>query len=205
MSGTLDLGLFPLDLVALPGERVPLLLFEPRYRQLYADCVLEDLPFVIVQAGPSGTVTVGCSLRFTALVRRFADGRLSVVATGESPVEVLDETEGRLYFSATVRELVDDVVAPEPGLADEVLGRFRELAGLAADAHPGAEAGVPLSYGIAGSIDLPSGPKQELLESRDENERLRMLRALLATADRDAQHTRLAAARAQTNGKVSHP
>lgn len=205
MSGLLDLGLFPLDLVALPGERMPLLLFEPRYRQLYADCVLEDRPFAIVQAGPSGTVTVGCSLRFTTLVRRFADGRLSVVATGETPVEIVDETEGRLYFSATVRELADADVTPEPGLADEVLGRFRELSGRPEGARPGEEEGVALSYGIAAAIEIPPGPKQELLESRDENERLRMVRALLATADHDAQHARLAAARAKTNGKVSHP
>lgn len=205
MSGPLDLGLFPLDLVALPGEPVPLLLFEPRYRQLYADCVLEDRPFVIVQAGPSGTVTVGCSLRFTTLVRRFADGRLSVVATGEEPVELIDETEGHLYFSATVRPLADDEVVPEPGLADGVLGRYRELAGIAEGVRPGEAEGVPLSYGIAASVEIPSAAKQELLESRDENERLRMVRALLATADRDAQHARLAARRAQTNGKVSHP
>jgi ATP-dependent Lon protease len=71
MADLPDLGLFPLDLVVLPGERVPLHLFEPRYRQLYADCVLEDEPFVIVQAGPTGTADVGCSARFETLVRRF--------------------------------------------------------------------------------------------------------------------------------------
>ena len=49
MDHLVDLGLFPLELVLLPGERVPLHLFEPRYRQLYADSVLEDRPFVVVQ------------------------------------------------------------------------------------------------------------------------------------------------------------
>lgn len=59
MSEIADLGLFPLGLVLLPSERAPLHLFEPRYRQLYADCVLEDTPFVVVQAGPTGTADVG--------------------------------------------------------------------------------------------------------------------------------------------------
>ena len=51
MDSPRDLGLFPLDLVLLPGERIPLHLFEARYRQLYADCVLDDHPFVVVRSG----------------------------------------------------------------------------------------------------------------------------------------------------------
>src|SRR4029450_941005 len=102
VSDPLDLGLFPLDLVLLPGERIPLHLFEPRYRQLYADCVLEDSPFVVLQAGPPGTADVGCSALFESLVRRFEDGRLNVIVAGVEPVRVIEETEGRLYFSARV-------------------------------------------------------------------------------------------------------
>ena len=143
MGGVHDLGLFPLRLVLLPGERVALHLFEPRYRQLYADCVLEQRPFAIVQATATGTVAVGCSARFETLVRRYEDGRLDVVALGLEPVEVLDETEGHLYFSAVVRRLEDAPSAPEPSLVREVLTRYRALAGLAPDAPPKLPEGVP--------------------------------------------------------------
>ena len=205
MGDLVDLGLFPLDLVILPGEKVPLHLFEPRYRQLYADCVLEDRPFVIVQAGPTGPADVGCSTRFDTLVRRFEDGRLNVIVVGLEPVELVEESEGRLYFSARVRPLADDPGEPEAELADRVLTRFRALAGLPDDAMPPAPEGVPLSYAIAGAFELPPGPKQELLESRDEAGRLAMVQEILSAVDQELQHARLAAERASSNGRVATP
>ena len=42
-----NLGLFPLAIVLLPGERMPLHIFEPRYRELIADCTLGARPFVL--------------------------------------------------------------------------------------------------------------------------------------------------------------
>lgn len=205
MSDPLDLGLFPLDLVLLPGEKAPLHLFEPRYRQLYADCTLEDLPFVVVQAGVTGTADVGCSARFETLVRRFEDGRLNVVVQGIAPVRLIEETEGHLYFSARVQPLDDDPAAAPPELVADVLARFRDLAGLGDDALPEASEGVAFSYAVAGAFTLPPESKQELLESRDEGERLGIVADLLAAVDKEMQHARMAAERAGTNGRVSTP
>lgn len=205
VSESLDLGLFPLDLVLLPGEKAPLHLFEPRYRQLYADCTLEDQPFVVLQAGPTGTAEVGCTARFETLVRRFEDGRLNVIVQGVAPVRLVEETEGRLYFSALVEPLVDDGAVAPPELVADVLTRFRALAGLGPDDTPEAPEGVALSYAIAGAFDLPPAAKQELLESRDEGARLAMVAELLTTVDREVEHAKMAAHRAGTNGKVSTP
>lgn len=205
MSDSLDLGLFPLDLVLLPGEKAPLHLFEPRYRQLYADCTLEDQPFVVVQSGPAGAAEVGCTARFETLVRRFEDGRLNVIVRGVAPVRLIEETDGRLYFSALVEPLEDDPAPAPPELVADVLSRFRALAGLGESEMPEAPAGVPLSYAVAGTFALPSAPKQELLESRDESARLTMLADLLATVDKEIEHARMAAHRAGTNGRVSTP
>lgn len=205
MSDPLDLGLFPLDLVLLPGEKAPLHLFEPRYRQLYADCTLEDVPFVVVHGGLTGTAEVGCSARFESLIRRFEDGRLNVIVQGVTPVRLVEETEGRLYFSALVEELEDASAAPDPALVEDVLTRFRALAGLGEDGMPEAPDGVPLSYAVAGVFELPLDAKQRLLESRDEAERLAMVADLLAAVDKEMEHARMAAHRAGTNGKVSTP
>ena len=205
MSDRLDLGLFPLDLVLLPGERVPLHLFEPRYRQLYADCVLEDLPFVILRTSPQGTEDVGCSARFETLVQRFEDGRLNVVVAGVEPVRVVEETDGRLYFSAQVEPLADEPGDAPEALVTKVMERYRALAGLEASAPPGLPEGVPRSYGVASRFELPPEPKQELLEERSESRRLEIVDDLLAQVDREMAHARLAARRASTNGKVSTP
>ncbi len=169
-----DLGLFPLGLVLLPGERAPLHLFEPRYRQLLADCVLDDRPFVILQDHGDGASPIGCRARFIALGRRFADGRMNVTVVGEEIVRVLEETSGRTYLTAWVEQVPDDAAdAPEAARA-EVLDLFArlvaEVAGSAAP--PPVPDDIPLSYAIAGMIEMPAEPKQELLECRDEPTRL---------------------------------
>lgn len=205
MSDALDLGLFPLDLVLLPSEKIPLHLFEPRYRQLYADCILEDRPFVVVRAGATGTADVGCAARFATLVRRFEDGRLNVIVEGVEPVLLREETEGHLYFSALVEPLADDQAPVPPELADGVLRRYRDLAGLGEDAVPAAPEGTPLSYAMAATLELDPGAKQRLLESRDEGHRLALLNEMLDDVDREVRHARTAAQRASSNGRVSTP
>jgi ATP-dependent Lon protease len=207
MDGDHDLGLFPLGLVLLPGEQVPLHLFEPRYRQLLADCVMEERPFVIALATEGGVARVGCTARFETLLRRFVDGRMNVAVAGERPVEILTETSGRLYATAAVRELEDGPSTPSAADVEEVTGLFRsiteQVTGTAKD--PEVPEGVPLSYAIAAAVDLAPPAKQELLESRDEAERLGQLVRILRAAQEGIDRSRLAAERAQSNGRVVAP
>jgi ATP-dependent Lon protease len=200
-----DLGLFPLPVVLLPGERIPLHLFEPRYRTLFADCVLAERPFVLVLGSDEGTAGVGCAARFDTLVRRFADGRMNVLVSGAAPVEIVDATDGRPYASAQVRRLDDEAAPADAELADAALGLYRRLSeqvtGAAKD--PEAPPGVPLSYAIAGAIELEAPVKQRLLEARREDERLRLVHGILAEAVEGIDRSRIAADRAQRNGRVT--
>jgi Lon protease-like protein len=210
VSDLVDLGLFPLGMVLLPGEQVPLHVFEPRYRQLTADCVLEDRPFVIVQTGTAGTEQVGCTARFERLLRRFVDGRMNLTIVGVDPVEIeetLPPADARLYLSARVRTLTDEAREADPALVEAVRALYRALSeqvtGEAKD--PDIPDGVPVSYAVAGAVDLAVEPKQELLELRDEGERLERLRVILESAHAGMDRVKVAAERAQRNGKVSAP
>lgn len=203
---TRDLGLFPLDLVLVPGERIPLHIFEPRYRQLYADCVLEDRPFVLVRAEEGVAAEIGCAARFEELLQRMEDGRLSVIVRGVEAVRIVEETEGSLYFSALCETLADEPGPVDVNLAEEVRTLYTELSkrvtGETRTITP--EDGVPLSYAVAGAVEIAAPIKQLLLESRDENARmLRVIRAMqLALQAEDRAD--VAEQRAKTNGKVSH-
>jgi Lon protease-like protein len=210
VSDLVDLGLFPLGMVLLPGEQVPLHVFEPRYRQLTADCVFDERPFVVVQAGPEGAARVGCTARFESLLRRFGDGRMNLSVIGIDPVaieETLAPTDARLYLAARVRTLADEPRAADPALVEAVRALYRALSeqvtGEAKD--PDVPDGVPVSYAVAGAVDLAVEPKQELLELRDEGERLERLRGILESAQAGMDRVTVAAERAQRNGKVSAP
>ena len=200
-----NLGLFPLGLVLLPGEHVPLHIFEPRYRALIADCTLGARPFVLSFATDDGVTKIGCTAHPQALVRRFADGRMNLIVEGGERVEIVEQTTGELYITARVRGIMDIDEPANEALAGEATERFTRLsAAVAGAAHePDVREGVPLSYAIAGSFELDPAPKQLLLESRSETERLTLIRSLLDTALAGLDRQEVAAERAHSNGKVT--
>ena len=200
-----NLGLFPLGLVLLPGERLPLHIFEPRYRALIADCTLGAQPFVLSLGTENGVARTGCTATPDTLLRRFDDGRMNLIVEGGKPVEILEQTAGELYVTARVRTLVDDDDPGDETLVGEVRKRVRRLSETVAGAahDPDVRNGVPLSYAIAGAIELDPMPKQRLLESRSETERLTLVSSLLDTALSGPDRQDVAAERAHTNGKVT--
>ena len=200
-----DLGLFPLGMVLLPGERVPLHIFEARYRALFADCTLGSRLFVLSLATEDGVARVGCTANPKTLLRRFADGRMNIVVQGVERVEVVAQTDGEPYLTARVESVPDVDETVDPVVAAAVTERFRRLAETVAGAsrEPDTADGVPLSYAIAGALDLDAVTKQRLLESRAEPERLSLVQSLLDTALDGLDRQEIASERASTNGKVT--
>ena len=67
MAETGTLPLFVLPMVLVPGEIQSLRIFEPRYRQMLDDCLLDDKPFGMIMTDPlafhngwNGPRTFGC-------------------------------------------------------------------------------------------------------------------------------------------------
>lgn len=207
MTDAREMGLFPLGVTLLPGERVPLHLFEPRYRQLFADCSSTDETFVMVLASDEERATVGCAARFETLVHRFDDGRINVVVLGIEPVEILEDTSGKEYVTAHVRPLADAPYTPDTALEDEVRALFRDLSSRITGTPQDLEVpdGLPLSFAVAGTLELGPQIKQDLLEQRKEADRLLRVRDILISAREGMGTEHVASERAQRNGKVSHP
>lgn len=206
MPETPTYGLFVLDLVLVPGERIPLHIFEPRYRALFADCVLADIPFVIVHRNEGALAQVGCTARFEELLERHEDGRVSVVVAGIAPVELLEEVEGRPYAQARCQPLTDPPGPGDPASAAQAARLFSELAE-ATTGHPAlpdARDDIAWSYVLAAHLELSTRLKQDLLEARDEGVRLSFLIEALELELAAAARAQLAAERAPTNGKVPH-
>jgi ATP-dependent Lon protease len=206
MSDTREMGLFPLGMALLPGERVPLHLFEPRYRELFADCTRNDLSFVLVLADDDDRASVGCEARFDELVHRFDDGRINVVVVGVEVVEIGEETSGKDYLTAEVRALADDPYEPQAALETEVRELFRDLSARVTGTPRDLEEppGVPLSFAAAGTLELGPQIKQELLEQRNETHRLERVRDILKATSEGMGPEHVASERAQRNGKVTH-
>ena len=202
----MELPIFELPVVILPGELLPLHIFEERYQRMIGHCLESAEPFGIVFRDEEGTAhRTGCTARVTEVLERFDDGRMNVVVTGERPFRVLERFEGADYPAGEVAPIMpeDESDEEDPEAADIARQAFVELVKRVGGEQPDElDIEGEDSYGIASRVELPVETKQALLEQRSEPERMRMLgnalRALVAAVARSSE----IAERAKLNGKV---
>lgn len=201
-----DLPLFPLELVLVPGELLPLHIFEPRYQEMTARCLDEDEPFAIVLIDEDGMREIGCTARIAEVLERFPDGRSNIVIEGEAPVRLLEVRDDHSYRSARAEILTDTPAEASDELQAVALATYEALVEDLPDvsAEPPV-AGPGLSYEIAARIELGHDVKQSLLEDRDERRRIEVVSELLSEIRRGVVMTRAMQERARRNGRVRTP
>jgi Lon protease-like protein len=199
-----EVGLFPLGVVLLPTEQLPLHIFEPRYRELIGECIERDGEFGLLHEDEDGRREIGTLARVAEVVRHFPDGRLNVVVEGRERFRVVRDTEGRSFATAEVELVPDEPDPAEPGAIERSLHLYRRLAEQAGADAPEAPALSPrLSYELAARVDFGLEIKQSLLEQRSERERLRRVVELLERAVQAIALERDIGDRASRNGKVT--
>ena len=98
-----EIGLFPLGLVLLPTEQVPLHIFEPRYRELIAECLENEQPFGLVYADDDGLRRTGTFASVVEVVDQFEDGRLNIVVEGGDRFRLVELTDGSARTMRAIR------------------------------------------------------------------------------------------------------
>jgi len=202
-----DFPLFPLGIVALPGERVPLHIFEERYKSMIAHCLEfepgdEGRSFGIVWLSDDELKSVGCSCEVEQVLERMPDGRVNILARGMRPLRLLERDDSLEYPSGTIEFLEDD------GERDDEAGArarelYRELVLKATERELDADELVEMdAYEIAGTIEFPVEDKQQLLELRSEAARMRLLCSMLTDAIKRLSLADIAEVRARSNGHV---
>lgn len=198
-----ELGLFPLGIVLLPTEQVPLHVFEERYRELIGECLAEGCDFGLVYADDDGIREIGTRAAVVEVLDRFEDGRLNILVEGGERFRLLELTSGRSFPTGRAGPVEDEDDPAEPESIEGALSlfaRLREEAGSAVEAPP---ADAPqLSYALAGRVELPVEVKLELLAQVSERIRLARVRELLEGALVAIRARRAAAERAAGNGRV---
>jgi Lon protease-like protein len=198
-----ELGLFPLGIVLLPTEQLPLHIFEERYKDLIAECLEADVEFGLVYADDDGIRDVGTRARIVEVLTRFEDGRLNILVEGGDRFRLDELTDGRSYHTGRVSTLEDEADPADVAAIEEALRMFgvlRELTG--SEVEPPDRQTPQLSYALAGKVELPTDDKLVLLRELSERRRVELVQELLEGAVLTAQRVRRAAERASTNGKV---
>jgi Lon protease-like protein len=198
-----DFPLFPLALVALPGELVPLHIFEERYKTMMSECLEGGTEFGIVWMSDDGLREIGCACTIERVLERMDDGRLNLLARGTRPFRVI-ERQGHLPYPAGVVEFVaDSGDEPDAQLLGDARAAYADLVRRATDREPEDQELAEMdAYDMAATVDFGLDAKQGLLDLRSESARLKLVTRLFRAATKRLDFVDRAQARARSNGKV---
>jgi Lon protease-like protein len=201
----MEIGLFPLELVLFPTERVPLHIFEDRYKELIGECLREQREFGLVLEDADGLRAIGTRASVVEVTELFDDGRLNVVVEGGERFVLVAETGGRSFRTGEVEPLPDEAgEEPAAAAAERARALLAEVAAVAETPVELPPVESPhLSWELGARIDFGAAVKQELLELRSEPARLARLVELLQQALGALRLEREVRERAGRNGKVS--
>ena len=171
------LPIFPLELVLLPGVPLPLHIFEPRYKEMIAECLEQKKPFGVVRASSEGVADIGCTAEIMSVTKKYDDGRMDILTRGVDRFEVIQVNEDRSFLRAEISVVQDeDEDEPDKPAAQMVTQAVRlhaEIAKLAGEEPSGPdEHAGNLSFLLAGSLPLDLDFKQNLLSTLSETRRL---------------------------------
>ena len=171
-----NMPLFPLNIVAVPKERIPLHIFEPRYKRMIKDSIKTGNPFGIVLKDDKGVKSIGCSVKIIRVLKEHPTGEYDIIVQGQQCFRIKDKVqENDQLWIGKVTYLEDRVSAPADLLEktrDQYLHILLKL-GLNEDME--RHMSKSRSFDFIEFINLPNKIKQQLIETNDENQRLEII------------------------------
>ncbi len=217
MAGVDRLPIFPLPLVLLPNEMLPLHIFEDRYQAMLADIADTGSMFGITLFEPNEAFierpdldTIGCVAEVRD-IETLDDGRANIVVVGLVRYRLLGYADTRTpYLMGEVEFFEDDAESPatlDP-LADEVFKIFERVAKAAfklsgkRGTFPAIARTDPESFSFlcSAAFSFENEFKYRLLETTSTVERLEKLREVLVKAAGELESSADIRHAAETNG-----
>src|ERR1039457_6409129 len=105
--------LFPLGIVALPTESVPLHFFEDRYRRMIDRCMTAGPESCVREVGmvcrsDEELNPAGCACEIEKVLERMDDGRLNILALGKRPFRLVERQDDLPYPAGVVEFLTEE-------------------------------------------------------------------------------------------------
>jgi len=174
---THKLGLFILEAILYPGEQKNLHVFEPRYKEMVADCLAEDLPFVIIRGNERNMKEVGCVARIEQILAQYEDGRVDIAVKGIHRVHIIRIDRKKLYHRGIVENYEDTNPSTLPRDKEKLIAqhiKLLEIAGRTVNPQD-YNSQYPTSWIIGRNCGLSLDEREKLLEMQTEDERIKFL------------------------------
>jgi hypothetical protein len=187
MAGPRTLRLFPLSTVLFPGATLNLHVFEPRYRQMIAECLASNEPFgvILIREGDEAgdpevqPYEIG-TVAEIAEVSALPSGRYYLRCLGRERFRLLDVISREPFLCANVEFLGEDIGNERAtfGLIETLAREYRDYVHMigqfsgATIADDVPEDPIVASFIIADALQVSDGVKQRMLEQTTAFERL---------------------------------
>ena len=176
--------IFPLPLVLLPGEKLPLHIFEEKYKKMIEHCLKNNKKFGIINSKNNDSLIIGCTASIDQVVGGENESReYDILVSGMERFIVKSYNTSEDYKQAYVKTWndIDDTI-DETLLQETNVFLYEVLLKL------GASSKIPQinmpksSFEIASMLDIDKRAKKILLKSQSENDRLIVLKRILKKA-----------------------
>jgi uncharacterized protein len=165
MADIIRIPMFPLSILPLPGELVPLHIFEPRYKQLLQDIETTDVTFGIFFSHEINTRKIGSLMRLESVIKRYSDGKSDIIVKCEDLFSLdmlLRHFKDKQYPGGDVRFWKTDTTAyPHENLYEMFL-EYLKLRNINQNS-------IPFSiYQIANELSLDVNDRYKFITTREE-------------------------------------
>jgi len=152
-------------------------IFEQKYRDLVAFCEAENAPLGVIRYSGGRLEDVGCTARISDVIETHEDGSRDILVMGEERFRIREIDRAHTYQTADI-ELLDDVTGVAvPDDRERLIAQHIKLLELAGrtPSPSSYEERARLSYFIGRNAGLSVDQRQQLLEMRDEAQRIHFL------------------------------
>ena len=174
-----NIPLFPLNIVALPKEKIPLHIFEPRYKRMIKNSIKSGDPFGIVFQDKEGLKSIGCSVKIINVIKEYPTGEFDIIVEGQNCFHIQNKIqEDDNLWIGTILFLKDENQINQ-NLLDKIKDQYLHiLLKLGINEDMERHINKKRSFDFIEFINLPNKIKQELLEENQENNRLKIISKL---------------------------
>ena len=168
----IKIPLFPLNMVVLPFEEVPLHIFEPRYKRMINDSLENNTPFGIVLNNNGNIDSIGCSLGVTKVIKHYETGEYDLIATGKKCFQIIDKVKVKELWVGDI-EYMEAPIVEDDKLLKKVQNKYLELLiKLGKEENFDVYINRKISFQFLIGISLPVELKRSILLLENEIERL---------------------------------
>ena len=167
--------LFPLELVLLPYENLPLHIFEPRYKAMVRNAIEKDIPFGIILREEKGIFSKGCTVKVTKVFKEYQNGEYDIMVKGLERFDVIntemdgDTVIGQVKYLPLQTESEPDLLVQLQDSYLKVLLMFE------IDSDLETHLKKKISYEYLQGLQLPISLKKNLIDIDSETERIRFI------------------------------